>query len=116
GAFTIFLHEFPDLDAVAASYLATACLGDEGFPAGAEALVRYADRVVQGAVGMSRANPFSFYSAYQRLANRPSAESGPRRWEACVRDGLRLVEDVLGRTATGTPLPHVDAFACPGRL
>jgi hypothetical protein len=115
--FTVVLHERPDLDAVASAFLAVAHLADGRPPSGAEALVRYVDRVDEGSLGLTLANPFSLYSAYRRLADRPQPPGGgeAENWQGRVRAGLELVGYVLRRAEeTGTPLPDVDAIACPG--
>jgi serine/threonine protein kinase len=115
--FTIVLHEFPDLDCAASAFLATAYLTEQSFPAGADFLARYVDRVDEGSLGMSTVNPFSLYAAYHRLANRPlrPGASNAEYWQECVRGGMELIGYVLAQVASqGTALPDVDAFACPG--
>jgi hypothetical protein len=116
--FTLVLHQDPDLDAVAAAYLAADYLAAGAFPPGAAALARYVDRVDAGAAGMSLANPYSLYAAYlqlvQGLLRRPW-NSDHERWQEGVRAGLELVAYVLGRVVgEGVSLTAVDAFACPG--
>jgi hypothetical protein len=115
--FTIVLHEKPDLDAVASAFLAVAYLTTGDFPKGAEALARYVDRIDEGGPGMTLSRPFSLYAGYLQLANRVlrrSWNSSQEQWQECVRRGLELTSFVLERVArSGTPLPAVDAFACP---
>jgi serine/threonine protein kinase len=116
--FTIVLHEKPDLDCLASAYLAIAYLTTGQFPDEARVLARYVDKVDQGAMGLSLADPFSLYAAYLQLTNRVLKRPGlsdPERWQECVRGGLAVVAyvmDVMARE--GTPLPAVDAFTCPG--
>jgi len=116
--FTIVLHKQPDLDCVASAYLAIARLTTGSYPEGAEALVRYVDKVDEGALGVSLANPASLYAAYQILIGR----LGRQRWQdeneryrECVRAGLELVDHVVAqRLQLAVPLTAVDALACPG--
>jgi hypothetical protein len=113
---TLYLHEWPDLDAVAAAFLAREYLCEGRFPDGAEGLVRYVDRVDSGTLGATRANPFSLYCAYQVLADRPVAGPAEEHWRACVRDGLVLIGHVVRESARpgGPPLEAIDALAVPG--
>jgi hypothetical protein len=114
--FTVVLHERPDLDSVAASFLAIAYLTNGQFPPGAAGLADYVDRVDAGSLGLTLANPFSLYSAHIRLAGRPRpASADPAAgWEACVRAGLEVVDFVLTRARQGgAAVGDVDAFACP---
>jgi hypothetical protein len=116
--FTIVLHEQPDLDGVAASYLARAYLTTGAFPQGSEALGRYLDLIDQGALGMSLANPFSLYAAYQVLLGRLLRlqwNTPQEQWQERVTRGLELVGYVVAEAARAdVPLPLVDAFRCPG--
>lgn len=116
--FFLVLHEKPDLDGLASAYLAITWLTTGSFPAGAEVLARYVDKVDEGSLGMSLANPCSLYAAYAHIGNRLMHRrwnSDHERWQDCVRQGLQVVAWTLERmTAEGTPLPAVDAFACPG--
>jgi hypothetical protein len=116
--FTIVLHKQPDLDCVASAYLAIARLTTGTYPAGAEALVRYVDKVDEGALGAALDNPGSLYAAYMILCDR----LGKQRWQdeheryrECVRLGLELVDHVLVQAVQQEiPLPAVDALGCPG--
>jgi hypothetical protein len=117
--FTLVLHEHPDLDCVASAYLASAYLTTGSFPGGAEALGRYVDKVDEGALGLTLANPFALYAAYHRLAHNldvDSARANPERWHASVEGGMRLIDHVLAEVRAGHALLEVDAFACPGLL
>jgi hypothetical protein len=115
--FVVVLHEAPDLDSVASAYLAVAYLTGGAFPDGAEALARYVERVDDGALGMTLANPFALYAAYQQLVHRLARRgwnSNHERWQELVRGGLRLVGYVVEQVARhDLALPAVDAFACP---
>ena len=116
--FTIVMQARPDLDAVTAAWLAMHYLAEGQFPDGADALGRYLDKVNEGSLGMSPAQPFALYAAYRQLGSRLSRQpfnSDHERWQDMVRRGLELVAFVAGKiTVEGTPLPDVDAFACPG--
>src|SRR5262245_14930333 len=116
--FTIVVQARPDLDAVAAAWLSMRYLGEGRFPDGADALARYLDKVNEGALGMSSAQPFSLYAAYRQFAHRMGRQafnSDHERWQETVRRGLDLVAFTAGEvTGKGTALPDVDAFACPG--
>jgi serine/threonine protein kinase len=116
--FTVVLHEQPDLDGLAAAYLSIAYLTTGAFPPGAEVLARYVDRVDDGSLGMSLANPFSLYAAFKCLANRllrHSWNSNQERWQELVRRGLEVVDHVVRMVAEKhVSLPGVDAFATPG--
>lgn len=115
--FTIVLHEHPDLDAVAATWLAAALLATGVMPPGAEALARYVDKVDEGSIGMSLANPFAVYAAYQRLAGRLLQQPEGNRhegWRQSVTQGMELLDFAIGvMVAENRPLTAVDAFACP---
>src|SRR5262249_23845323 len=114
------VHEKPALACVAPAHVALALLDGGAFPAGAEVLVRYVDGVHQGAVGMSLANPFSLYAAYQVLTGRllrRDWNSNQEQWQERVRLGLRLVAYTLSEAARRTAsVADVDAFACPDVL
>src|SRR5262249_36399175 len=116
-AFTLVLHEQPDLDGVAASALAIAYLTTGTFPPGAEALVRYIDKVDDGSLGMSLANPYSLYAAFKCLSNRllhRSWSSNQERWQESVRLGMQVVDFAVKALAErGVALPEVDCFDCP---
>jgi hypothetical protein len=116
--FTLVLHEQPDLDGLAAAFLALASLGTGTFPPGSEALAAYIDKVDEGALGMTLANPFSLYAAFQCLGNRLMRRSwsgNQERWQESVRLGLEVVGHVTGEVARkNLALTAVDAFACPG--
>lgn len=118
--FTLVLHERPDLDCLAAAYLATAYLTTGAFPDGAAPLARYVDKVDAGQFGMSLADPFSLYASCMQLADRLQRQPGlneAERWQETVRRGLAVIEYVLAQVReAGTPLPAVDAFACPGQF
>jgi hypothetical protein len=117
--FTLVLHEQPDLDCAASAYLASAYLTTGSFPTAAEALGRYVDKVDEGALGLTLANPFSLYAAYNALAHNlesDAAKSRPERWRACVEGATRLIDHVLAEVRAGHAMPEVDAFACPGLL
>ncbi len=118
--FFVVTHEKPDLDSVASAYLVVSYLTTGDFPAGADVLARYVDKVDEGVVGMTLANPFALYSAGLQAANRllrQSWNSGHERWQEYVRVCLEVVDFVVGRVVRdGTPLPEVDAFACPGHF
>jgi tRNA A-37 threonylcarbamoyl transferase component Bud32 len=116
--FTIVLHKQPDLDCIVSAYLAVARLTTGTYPEGAEALVRYIDKVDEGAIGASLFNPASLYAAFQIVVGR----LGRRRWQdeheryaACVDAGLELVDYVVRqRRERGVSLTAVDALGCPG--
>lgn len=111
---TVVLHEHPDLDCVAASYLAAALLSTGSLPPYADKLAEYLDRVDSGAPMFTLRRPNTLYAAFMTLAHRMMAEvpDPAFRWSALVHRGHRLVEDVLTAAAAG-PLGAVDAFACP---
>ena len=75
--FTLILHEHPDLDCVASAYLASAYLTTGSFPGAAEALGRYVDKVDEGALGLTLANPFGpvvrGWAAVERTVDRAAA-------------------------------------------
>jgi serine/threonine protein kinase len=118
--FILVLHEQPDLDSVASAYLSIAYLSTGSFPPGARVLANFLDKVDQGCLGLSMANPFSLYSAYLQLVNRLARQPGlsqAERWQASVRAGLEVVAYTLEQVeCQGIPLPAVDAFACPGQF
>ena len=74
--FTIVLPEAPDFDSVVAAWLAIALLTTGELPSGAEALVRYADKIDEGSIGHSLSNPFSPYAAYMHLVHREAPRAG----------------------------------------
>jgi hypothetical protein len=116
--FTLVLHEWPDFDGVAAAWLASACLEGGSFPPGSGALARYVDKVDEGSLGLSLANPFSPYAAYLQLVDRAARKrwnSPSECWQECVRQGLEVVGfSVAEAERVKAPLTDVDAFACPG--
>jgi serine/threonine protein kinase len=117
--FTLVLHEKPDLDGVAAAYLATVYLTTGAFPEGADALGRYLDKVDEGSLGMTLANPFSLYAAYRQVTNRLLPRpwnSEHERWHECVRIGLEVVGHAVALVQQGTPLLALDAFTSPGHF
>ncbi len=91
---TICLHEWPDLDAVASTYLVQEYLVHGRFPELAPQLVRYVDWVDRGALGVTRDNPYSLYAAFQVLANRPHSGSLSDRWTTLLENGLKLLRYV----------------------
>jgi len=98
------LHEHPDLDCLASSYLAIALLTSGSFPDGSQSLACYVDAVDQGYRGMSLRKPFSLYSACLVLGHRlaPASLDDTRRHVA--RSGpsaLRVVEYVVQQAASG---------------
>jgi serine/threonine protein kinase len=114
--FTIVLPESPDFDCVVAAWLARELLTTGELPPGAEALVRYADKIDEGSIGHSLSNPFSPYAAYMQLVHRHARQgrrTGHELWETCVRQGLILISFSLERALRlAVALPSVDAFAC----
>jgi hypothetical protein len=115
--FTLVTHEYPDLDAASAAYLAVEYLATGRYPPTADLLARYVDRVDEGYPGMSLDRPFTLYAAYLVLANRPPADPAAppvERWRQALTAGIRLVGYVLEQVGRGTALEEVDAFACPG--
>lgn len=117
-AFTLVLHEQPDLDGLAAAFLSIAYLCTGTFPPGSEALARYVDKVDEGSLGMTLANPFSLYAAFKSISNRllrRSWSSNQERWQESVRLGLAVVEFATAAVASqGVAVTEVDAFECPG--
>jgi hypothetical protein len=77
---------------VAAAYLALAYLSTGKFPPGAEALARYVDKVDQGSLGMTLANPYSLYAAHMQLSNRLSRQP----WNSCKGVELSTWRDITG--------------------
>jgi serine/threonine protein kinase len=114
--FTLVLPGAPDFDSVVAAWLAVALLTTGERPVGAEALVRYADKIDEGSIGHSLSNPFSPYAAYMQLLHREARRGWPtdhELWRACVQKGLILLSYSLERSVCeGRALPSVDAFAC----
>lgn len=117
-AYTILLHQQPDLDCVGAAFLAAAILCDGDLPEGSEVLSHYTDRVDAGYAGMVPENPFSLYTAYLYVSHRLGLRSWRRRedcWSRIVEQGLELVEYALRESVEqGISLWEVDAFGCPG--
>ena len=115
AAVTLVLQRWPDLDAVAAAFLAREYLCEGAFPDRAAELVEYVDAINRGESGVTRNNPHSLYCAYQVLINRPVTTSDEDRWQECLRDGLALVEHVVRASQrTGAPVAAVDAMDVPG--
>jgi serine/threonine protein kinase len=114
--FTLVLPESPDFDCVVAAFLAAALLTTGELPSGADALVRYADKIDEGSVGHSLSNPFSPYAAYIHLLHREARRvwsTDHELWRECVRQGLVLVAHSLEQSLrAGVALPSVDAFTC----
>jgi len=113
-AVAVVLHEYPDLDCAAASYLASGLLTRGELPARAGKLVEYLDRVDSGAPMFTLRRPYTLYAAYMVLARRLMNElpDTSARWESLVRGGHRLIEHVLASAGDG-PLDAVNAFDCP---
>jgi hypothetical protein len=115
--FVLVMHEWPDLDAVAAAWLASACLEFGSFPPGSGALARYVDKVDEGSLGLSLANPFGLYAAYMRLVDRAARQHWNTMnecWQECVRRGFEVVGyAVAAAERRHLSLADVDAFACP---
>jgi hypothetical protein len=115
---TIVLHEHPDLDCVVSAYLAVSLLTRGEYPAGAEALAAYVDRVDAGYPGMSLDNPFSLYAACLFLAHRLMLRTWDSRdamWGQLIQESLRVVDFVATKGAgEETSVFEIDAFACPG--
>jgi serine/threonine protein kinase len=108
---TVSLHEWPDLDAVAAAYLAREYLTAGRVPEKTNELVRYIDWVDRGALGVTRDNPYSLYAAFQVLASRPHPDGPTARWTALVENGSALLRHVLRDSAANRrALTAVDAF------
>jgi hypothetical protein len=114
GTVTVVLHEHPDLDCVAASYLAATLLTTGELPVGADQLVEYTDRVDSGAPMFTLRRPYTLYAAYMVLARRMMNDGTDltTRWTALVRAGHRLIEYALA-TVGGKALDGVNAFDCP---
>jgi len=118
--FTLVLHRQPDLDCVAAAYLALSWLTRGRFPDAAERLGRYLDRIDQGELGLSRDNPFSLYAGYMTLAHRFLQQRYPNeqlQWQALVQAGLPVVEFALTESRRlDVPLDRVDVFDASSML
>jgi serine/threonine protein kinase len=120
--YTIVLHKEPDLDCVVSAFVAIEYLTTGRLPQNVGVLVDYVDRVDAGESCVSQQNPFTLYSAQQRLLSRPGPESDDERWRLAVVEGLKLVKYVLGRIDQGEKIgteikereKEVDAFAAPG--
>ncbi len=116
--FTIILHEDPDLDALAAAWVAREWLATGQFPRGAEQLACYVERVDQGFPGFSLEQPFSLYAAIAQIKHRLGQCEWPNRealWKQCVEDGLRILDFVAAEAVNGQfDWPAVDAMRCPG--
>jgi predicted Ser/Thr protein kinase len=114
GTATVVLHEDPDLDCVAASYLAAALLTSGSVPPGADELAAYLDRANSGEPMFSFRRPYTLYAAYMTLARRLMVEIADpaKRWEAATRGGHFLIDYVLSK-ASGRPLDAVNAFDSP---
>ncbi len=118
--FVLVLHERPDLDGIAAAYLAIAYLCTGQFPPGAKELTEYVDRANEGSIGISQANPYSLYAAFQQLAQKllhRNWNSNHERWQEFVRGGLALIALALAEmNERHVPLAEVDVFRSPGPL
>ncbi|HKI36997.1 MAG TPA: serine/threonine-protein kinase [Gemmataceae bacterium] len=111
--FTIVLHQEPDLDCVASAYLAVAYLTTGTLPEQAARLIDYVDRVDAGESFVSQEQPFTLYAGLKRLLTRPAC-GDEQRWDIAVREGLALLDFVVGRVRDqGKALEEVDAFAAP---
>lgn len=113
--FTIVVHDFPDLDCIAAAYLATQYLEKGEFPFEANLLADYVDRIDSGELGMSLDNPQSLYAACLQLNHRQSwqDEPAPVIWERCLRSALEVVDYALAKSIEqGLPLEQVAALKC----
>ena len=75
-AFVLVLHERPDLDGVAAAYLAIAYLTTGQFPPGAKDLADYVDRANEGSLGISQANFYSLKAALHSWPRNCCAATG----------------------------------------
>jgi hypothetical protein len=116
--FTIVLHHNPDLDCVAAAYLAIHYLTEGAFPPGHRALCNYVDRIDQGYPGVDWARPHSLYAAHLLIGHLLGKVADPQeRWRRWVEEGLKVIEYVMGQLSSGERgIPDIDAFACPGAL
>jgi hypothetical protein len=115
--FVLVMHEWPDLDAVSATWLASVCLEYGSYQPGSEALARYVDLVDEGSLGLSLDNPFGLYAAYLRLVDRAARKQWNTMnecWQECVRQGLDVVGYAVAEAERRRMfLSEVDAFACP---
>ena len=120
AAFTIVVHEFPDLDSVSAAFLSMRLLSDNSLPEGATRLAEYVDAINAGSSGISPDNRYSLYAAYFLLAHRLSLRNWSNRnehWRQLVREGLHAIDYVLAESIRANqPIDGVDAFAAPGLL
>jgi hypothetical protein len=80
-------------------------------------LARYVDKVDEGSLGLSLANPFGLYAAYMRLVDRAARQRWNTMnecWQECVRQGLEVVGYAVAEAERRRmSLTDVDAFACP---
>jgi len=120
STYTISVHESPDLDSVAACFLAEAYLTRGAFPDGAAELSAYVDGVVEGSIGMSPENRYSLYTAFMQLDHRATlrAWTSPRElWTQLLLEGKHVIEYVLkSAIQEKIPIAAVDAFKAPGVL
>jgi serine/threonine protein kinase len=118
--FVLVLHERPDLDGIAAAHLALSYLATGRYPLGARELAEYVDQANQGAIGISEANPYSLYTAFQQLGQKLlhfSWNTNHERWQEYVQRGLALIAFALTEmNERQGPLEMLDAFSCPGQL
>jgi hypothetical protein len=118
--FVLVLHERPNLDGVAAAWLALHYLETGHFPLGADALTRYVDAANQGNAGLTPARSCSLYAAFFQLGNqlgRQTWNSNHEHWQVYVRRGLKVLDFALDQaSARAMPLEEVDALACPGEF
>jgi hypothetical protein len=115
AAFTVILHNYPDLDAVASTLLALEYLENRAFPDRADALTSYVASSDKGETRLDPKRPFVLRMAFNRLVDRAlDLPSQKERDEAIVRNGLALLRFALGESArTGTPIDELDALSAP---
>jgi hypothetical protein len=114
------MHESPDLDSVAASFLAEACLKQGVFPESSGKLAAYVDGVAEGSIGMSPENRYSLYSAFMQLCHRAALRNWPcprDQWTQWVVEGKQVIAHVLNTAnQEGLAIGAIDAFKTPGVL
>jgi len=117
-AFTIVLHDWPDLDCIASAFLASQLLTTGEYPSGVDALVQYVDAIDSGNLGVTQENPFSLYAAYMLILHDQGLELGKQKsdmWIDSVQTGLKLIDFVIKHVnEQDTSILEVDAFSCPG--
>jgi hypothetical protein len=111
------MHQGPDLDCVAATYLVLEYLTTGRFPAGAQFLANYVDALDRGESWLTLEQPFTLYTAFLALLNRRQTDATvaeAERGRADVAAGMQLIGFALDQSMRlGIPLDRVDAFACP---